>query len=210
MSGYHLAIHWDHLCNDQRALAFILPTGSLTLAYVFILRFSPAQLFPVSSVTLAMITGPWPMFAYVAFLSTFVGFAAGIGVYIAWEHVSFMRKVSKLTVDPYSLLTGEANLTDLADFTLIITLLWFVAVALTTVVLLQTIDIISILIYLAAASAGLILFFVPEWYLHELLVRSKMHLTEAASSRSSAKGISPTARSSRCGFVGPVESDSRS
>lgn len=165
--------HWENLCDDRRALASAITLAGLSGSYVVLIRVFGGSVFPASSSVRDVVLGPFPLFVFVAVLGAAVGFAAGVALYYAWEHIRFIRAASSLAVDPYRFVSAKADLSGLSTLITTFVILWFVGIALCTVVLFQTVDWFSIAVYGSGVAAGVAIFCAPHWYIHKIIKNSK-------------------------------------
>lgn len=167
------AEHWENLCDDRAGLTWAIPVAVFAGMYVVFLRLVPVTAFPVSPVIQGVIFGPLPLFVYTVILGAAVGFAAGVAVHFGWEIIRFIRQSSSQSLDSFEFVSAEADLTPMSDLITTVVVVWFVGIALCTVVLFQTVDWVSLGVYLAGVGAGLVIFCVPQWYIHRIIVNSK-------------------------------------
>ncbi len=169
-----LRAHWRNLCDDRRMLVTILPVEVVLLGYLVSIRLAIApSLLPVTAVEFPFLDGPILLFGIVFLLLLVGAYWVGMAIYIIYELTNFTRTVSGLPLHQFQLLSGEADLSDLASLSVVISTMWFVGVALATVVFSQNFDLFSLGIYAVAVVIGTFLFVVPQWFLHQAIVRGK-------------------------------------
>lgn len=168
--------HWRRLCHDKESYWVTAPAAAAVAGYIIGIRVSHGSTIPIPSISQPIVLGSPAEFVYITIVGAILGYVGGWGIYIIIEHTRFLHSLSQKHLIAFRVITGESEIKELAEFSLMNSVNWFVALAIVSPIFFTNINRASISGYIAATLIGFVAFILPQFYLHDIMVRAKSTL----------------------------------
>lgn len=171
----------DHIASifdNRRPIWAIVPILVVGLGDILAVRLSNGTIAQVASISNWIVLGGLPMFAFLMAVLTAAGYVAGVGLWLIADHLLFMRKLSRLHLKPFRLLSSETYLSELSHLGLVLSLIWFGGVGISGVILYGDFNAVTIPLFVLTAIIGVTQFLLPQVVLRDLIVDAKKRLKD--------------------------------
>jgi len=172
----HLRSHWHRINHSKQTHILSFSGGAGGVLYVSLIRLLGPGIVPIPPISQPILFGGPILFGYVAIICGVTGYFAGLGLHIVIEHLRFYSRLPRLRLDPHRLIVGDTELTRLAWFSFSISLIWFACLAVVAIIFYGDFDAVTIGLFACGSLFGVMLFLVPQVYLHEVIQLAKKTL----------------------------------
>lgn len=165
---------YSRVSNDKKVLMLTFPWAAATTLYILLAREGIVWIPPdiMSNILLNPL-----LLGYAISLAFITSYHLATGYFVVKEHVHFVRKISKLTLNTTPLdLRYRTGLHDLGKFSFYGSMLWFVNVGVGVLLIVTIIDPITITLLAVLTIIGLLILLLPQIYLRSAILKYKKKL----------------------------------